>query len=185
MNPNVDNLTRAANYLVRSTRCTRLVNEMNTFIAHWGTAPKVYAGEMAVLNPLIELGAAAPAKYERLMKTIYEARQASGEMRRADYQKELMRRIRQREQKAIQLAEWMRGRRFLPIERIEFVTQQKRMWEHDRIEYIHTHARDQSMTRAAGQSFWNLIDITLDENLAKAHANHAPPLPAPRKVVVD
>lgn len=181
--PNVENLTVAANFLVTSTRCTRLINEMNHFIAAWDDAPKQYAGELELLNPLIKLGVEHHDKYEALLQRIYAARQTQSELRRIDYQKELMRRIRARESSAVALAEWQRGRRFTAAERAEFVRDQKAAWETDKQAFVARTAKDSSETRNALATFWNLTDMQLDESLQTIKSTTAPPLPAKRTPV--
>lgn len=182
--PTVENLTTAANYLVGSTRCTRLINEMNSFIASWAEAPKMYVGELEVLNPMIRLGVDHKAKYDALLNRVYAARAVVAESRRVDYQKELMRRIRARESNAVTLAEWDRGRRFTPDERAEFTRNQKREWDAAKAEFVGRTAKDSTETRGAVHTFWNLIDIQLDESLRAVKLSTAPPLPARRAVEV-
>jgi hypothetical protein len=178
--PTVENLTAAANFLVNSTRCTRIVNEINNFIASWNDSPKMYVGELEVLNPLIRLGVDHREKYDAILERVYAARQQVAEQRRVDYQKDLMRRIRAREANAVTLAEWVRGRRFLPDERAEFIREQKRQWDEAKAEFVRRHAADSSQTRGASATFWNLTDMELEEELKSAKLNNAPPLPAKR-----
>lgn len=185
MHPTVENLTEAANFLVTSTRCTRLVNEMNHFISSWEEAPKLYAGELALLNPMIQLGASHRDKYDALLERVYAARKNQSGLRRIDYQKELMRRIRARESNAVALAEWQRGRRFTAGERAEFVADQKQAWEADKQAFVARTAKDSSETRSALSTFWNLVDMQLEESLRATKASSAPPLPAKRPALVD
>lgn len=185
MYPNVENLTTAANYLVGSTRCTRLINEMNNFIDCWAETPKLYAGELALLNPMIHLGVSHRDKYEALLQRVYAARATQAETRRTDYQKELMRRIRARETNSVALAEWQRGRRFTPQERAEFLKDQKQAWESDKSAFISRTAKDSTETRGALATFWNLVDMQLEHELQNAKANNAPPLPAKRRELVE
>lgn len=181
INPTIENLTAAANFLVNSTRCTRIVNEMNNFIGSWAESPKMYVGELDVLNPLIRLGVDHREKYDAILERVYAARQQLAEQRRVDYQKDLMRRIRQREGNAVTLAEWLRGRRFLPEERAEFIREQKRSWDEQKAEFIRRNAKDSSQTRQATATFWNLTDMEMDEELLRVKQNSAPPLPAKRQ----
>lgn len=181
--PNVENLTAAANFLVTSTRCTRLINEMNHFIAGWNDAPKQYAGELELLNPLIALGVQHREKYDALLNRVYAARQSQAELRRIDYQKELMRRIRARESTAVALAEWQRGRRFTSAERAEFVRDQKAEWEVNKQAFVSRTAKDSTETRSALATYWNLVDMQLEESLNSAKATSAPPLPAKRQAL--
>lgn len=186
MYPTVENLTEAANYLVRSTRCTRLVNEMNTFIEGWHSGtPKLYAGELTLLNPMIQLGVEFREKYDALLQRIYAARAVQSETRRVDYQKELMRRIRARETNAVTLAEWQRGRRFTPAERSEFVRDQKQEWESGKTAFVSRTAKDSTETRGALATYWNLVDMQLEQELQSIRSNSAPPLPAKRRELVD
>lgn len=180
INPTIENLTAAANFLVGSTRCTRIINEMNNFISSWKDSPKMYVGELDVLNPLIRLGVDHRDKYDAILERVYAARQQLADQRRVDYQKDLMRRIRAREANAVTLAEWLRGRRFLPDERAEFVREQKRSWDEAKAEFVRRNAKDASQTRTATATFWNLTDMELEEELRSAKLNSAPPLPAKR-----
>lgn len=181
INPTIENLTVAANFLVNSTRCTRIINEMNNFISSWAESPKMYVGDLEVLNPLIRLGVSHREKYDAILERVYAARQTQAEQRRVDYQKDLMRRIRQREGNAVTLAEWVRGRRFLPDERAQFIRDQKRSWDEAKAEFLRRNATESSQTRTATATFWNLTDLELEEDLRQAKLNSAPPLPAKRQ----
>jgi len=182
MSTTVENLAAAANYLVRSSRCTRLVNEMNQFIKAWDEAPKLYAGDLQLLNPLIELGVSHKDKFDALLEKVYAARQVQADTRRTDYQKELMRRIRTRESSAVSLAEWLRGRRFTPPERAEFAAQQKAQWETDKRAFVERNAKDSTETRSAVQTFWHMVDMQLKEDLLHAQQTNPPPRPAKREM---
>lgn len=75
--PTVENLTAAANFLAASEQFRTIANEIGRFIRDWDESPKQYAGELAVLNPLIRLGVDHPDKYAKLMAKVKAARRGA------------------------------------------------------------------------------------------------------------
>jgi hypothetical protein len=182
--PTLQNLTEAANFLVKSNRYARLRNEIDSFVQSWHTAPKQYAGELAVLNPLIVLGVDHPDKYQKMLGVVDAARKRAADTRRTDYQRVLMQRKRRREANAIALEEWTRGKRFTPTQRENFLNKQRRVWDDQRVAFLKQHASDPTETRAAAAKFWELIDFKLDTDLNDVKQTSTPPAPPSRKKVV-
>jgi len=182
--PTLQNLTQAANYLVKSNRYTRLRNEIDSFVQSWSTVPKQYAGELSVLNPLIVLGVDHPDKYQKLLETVDAARKRAADTRRTDYQRDLMRKKRAREANAIALEEWTRGKRFTTTQREKFLHKQKQAWDDARVVFLKQNASDSTETRAAIARFWEMIDSELESQLAEVRQNNTPPAPPTRKKVV-
>lgn len=182
--PTLQSLTEAANFLVKSNRYARLRNEIDTFVEQWSTTPKQYAGELAVLNPLILLGVDHPEKYIKLLDVVDGKRRAAADTRRTDYQRDLMQRKRARESNAVSLEEWTRGKRFTPSQREAFLHSVRNRWDMARTKYLKTHAKDPSETRPATAKFWEHIDFQLEQDLAAVKENNTPPAPPVRKKAV-
>ncbi len=166
--PTVDNLTVAANYLARSEQCSRIVNEIDGFIEGWAKSPKLYGGDMAVLNPLIVLGVEYPDRYKALLAKIYEARATVADTARVDYQRDLMRTIRAREANAVALEEFRRGSRMDRRERLLFLQQVKREWQAGK---RHAVAVSRLGTREATRAYWEGVDRKLAVELRRAVKN--------------
>jgi hypothetical protein len=165
IHPTVDNLTVAANYLARSDRCSRLLNEIDGFIDSWDKSPRLYAGELAILNPLIILGVQSPPKYQALLTHVFEARAGVAETARMDYQRDLMRRIRNREASVIALHEHQRGRRLNRAEKLTFLATMKREWGKEKRRFV---AGSTMRPRDAIRAFWDTVDRDLARDLREA-----------------
>jgi hypothetical protein len=159
---------------------------MNGFIENWSATPRLFAGELDVLNPMIELGVSHRAKYDALLRVVYEKRGLMAHTRRTDYQRDLMQALRRREQRAVQIAEWERGLRMTPDERAAFVQQVKREWETNRLAYVRRNASDPSETRQAIKDFWSGVEKALEDDLVEVmRRNPVAPSPAKRKLEVE
>lgn len=165
MQPTVDNLTVAVNYLARHERCTRIVNEMDAFIAQWATSPKLFAAPLDVLNPLIMLGVKYPDRYRALLSHVYTARSEVSETARIDYQRDLMRSIRERDRKAVMLAEQRARRTFTRQEKVAFLQEQHREWTDAKRRFV---TATDDAAREATRQFWEGVDVTLDRELRRA-----------------
>jgi hypothetical protein len=159
--PTVDNLTVAVNFLARSEHCTRIVNEMDEFIRQWARSPKLFAGEYAVLNPLVMLGVKYPDRYKALLAATYEARARVAETARVDYQRDLMRKIRARDATAASLKEHRRGIRMTRSDKLVFLAQLHQEWNAAKRRYVE--ASDLS-PREAVREFWDTIDAALERD---------------------
>lgn len=169
-------VTEAVNYLIGSDSYARLVKEMENVIERWHERPMVYAGDLAVLNALIDVGVENREAFNRLIELVEQKRKLLPELRRVDYQRELMRERRAREAKAIELHELTTGRKIVGKERDKFVKELRARWRRERDAYIRSKGKlDWSARNAAANEFWTMVDHKLDANLRGAQARTPKP----------
>lgn len=162
-------VVEAVNHLVAAPSHTSLVAEMTRIIEQWDTHPMVYGGQLACLNALIDVGLHDREAFERLVDLAAERRRQVPKARRADYQRDLMRERRARQQKALELQELTIGHVLRGSARIAYIEGLQNRWAEAKAEYIKSKGDlTWSERNAAAAEFWAQIDETLDANLKAA-----------------
>ncbi len=163
-------LTAAINYLVVAPAYSRLINEMTQIIENWDEHPMAYAGELAMLTELLDVGLTNRDAFEKLLKLIEDKRKLVPQTRRTDYQKNLMRARRARIAKAVELAE-LTGRqgKMDASQRKQHEKEVLERWNKAKDEFIAKRGKlDWKGRNAAAGDFWEMIDRQLDQNLETA-----------------
>lgn len=159
-------ILEAVNLLIHSDNCTKLINEITEIIEHWDTHPMAYEGRLKPLNTLINVGLESRDAFENLVKLVESKRQLIPVMRRADYQRDLMRERRARFAKALALHEAAQGAIPTPAERRKVEDEIRKRWAKARKEFIEARGKlTWKQRNAAANEFWQLIDRQLDDNL--------------------
>ena len=160
---------QAVNYLVESDDYARLIREITDTIERFDKRPMVYAGKLELLNVLIDVGVANRAAFERLVTLVEEKRKLLPQVRRVDYQRELMAQRRARAAKAIELNELTKARKLTQDERTEFTKDIQARWAKERDSYILKKGNlDWHGRNEATREFWAKVDTTLDTNIKDA-----------------
>lgn len=167
--PEKERVLQAVNYLVESDEYARLIREITDTIERFDKRPMVYAGKLELLNILIDVGVANRAAFERLVKLIEEKRKLIPQVRRVDYQRELMAQRRARVAKASELHELTKGRKLTQDERTKFTKDIQARWAKERDTYILAKGNlDWHGRNEATREFWSKVDTTLDANIRDA-----------------
>jgi len=172
---NKKQIVDAVNFLIESPKSGRLINEMRGIIAKWKTRPVVYAGDMVILNAMLDVGIENIEAFEKLVTLIEERRKMVPQSRRLDYQKNLMRDRRLRGNKAVELHELTSKKTLTTGERKKYLDGLQARWAKARQEFIASKGELSWKDRnAASQEFWSTIDRQLDANLATARRGGKP-----------
>jgi hypothetical protein len=164
-----ERVLQAVNYLVESDDYSRLIKELTETIERFDKRPMVYAGKLELLNILIDIGVANRAAFERLVTLIEDKRKLIPQVRRVDYQRELMAQRRARVAKAIELHELTKGRKVTLDERTKFTKDIQARWAKERDDYILARGNlDWHGRNEATREFWLKVDTTLDTNIKGA-----------------
>ena len=159
-------VVKAVNFLIQSPNYTRLIREITDIIERWDTHPMAYAGEMKFLSAMIDVGLESRDAFENLVSLIDSKRKLLPDIKRIDYQRDLMRERRARVNKAMELHE-LNGQ-LLPTsaDKKQFSTDIQVRWKKARDEFIKAKGKLSWKERnAAAQEFWDLVDRQLDENI--------------------
>ena len=157
----------AINYLIKSDNYVRLSKLILEIIDNWEHQPMVFADRLTILNSLINIGLDNRAALDRLLTLAEEKRRVVPKLKRADYQRNLMRERRIRLQKVIALEEAKRGRPLTPAERERYTTQATAMWTKEKDKFLKAKGELSWFERNdAIEEFWKMIDFKLDTNLA-------------------
>lgn len=174
---NKSQIVAAVNALIAESQYAKRVRMIYDLIEEWDDAPRIFAGKLAVLNPLVDIGLDDIGKLERLLKLAESKRRLLPQIRRVDYQRELMQEKRSRLAKAVQLEQMVRGVAMKPAEKKRYREAMQSGWMAKRDAFIAAKGvlswKDRN---AATQEFWASIDAELDRSLVEAQAvlNHAP-----------
>lgn len=169
-----DQVLQAVNYLVESDDYARLISEITDVIERFNKRPMVYAGKLALLNVLIDIGVANRAAFERIVKLVEDKRKLIPQIRRVDYQRELMAQRRARTAKAVELQELTKGRKLSQDERAQFGKEIQARWAKERDAYILAKGNlDWHGRNEATREFWAKVDTTLDTNIKDARRKKA------------
>jgi len=159
-------LVEAVNFLIQSESYARLINEVTEIIEHWDTHPMAYAGNLACLNELINVGLESRDAFENLVKLIEDKRKLIPTMRRADYQRDLMRERRARFAKALTLHEAAQGPILTSAERRRVEDEIRKRWAVARKDFIDARGKLPWKARnTVANEFWEGIDRQLDADL--------------------
>jgi len=166
-------VVEAVNYLIYAPNYASLINEMTRIIETWDTHPMVYAGQLAPLNAMVDVGLKDRAAFERLIDLIEAQRKLVPAVRRVDYQRNLMAQRRARESKAVELQELlygpMRGAR-----RMQFLSDLRQRWAKAREKFIKAKGDlDWKGRNEAAAAFWAEIDRNLEINVQDARRKRA------------
>lgn len=157
----------AINYLIKSESYTRLSKVIYEIIDNWEHQPMVFADKLAVLNALVDVGMDNRAALDRLMALAEKKRMIVPKLKRADYQKNLMRDRRVRLQKALALEESRIGRAMNATERAKHSAKLTEIWNTEKAKFLDARGELSWKERnTATEDFWQMIDTKLDANLA-------------------
>lgn len=160
-----EDVVEAVNYLIHSRDCTTRINEIRDVIERWEERPMIYAGHLMVLNSLIDIGVEDRKAFEKLVDLIEERRRLIPVMRRADYQRDLMRERRARLAKAIELQELQHGKMDART-RKRFEKDITQRWSQAQQEFLKKKGRlTWAQRNAARREFWDMIDKNLEKNI--------------------
>lgn len=159
-------LVEAVNLLIHSEAYTKLINEVTEIIEHWDTHPMAFEGKLKPLNALIDVGLESRDAFENLVKLIESKRQMIPVMRRADYQRDLMRDRRARFAKALALHAATHGPITSPTQRVKVEDDIRKRWAEARKQFIEARGKLSWKERnTVANEFWEMIDRQLDESL--------------------
>lgn len=160
------NVVKAVNFLIQSPNYTRLIREITDIIERWDTHPMAYGGELTILNALIDVGLESRTAFENLVSLIDSKRRLLPDIKRIDYQRDLMRERRARVNKAMELHELSGHELGGAADKKQFATDIQARWKKARDEFIKGKGKLSWKERnAAAQEFWDMIDRQLDENI--------------------
>jgi hypothetical protein len=158
-------ITEAVNFLISSTSYTRMIGEITGIIERWDAHPMAYAGKLAFLNCLIDLGVDNREAFEKIITLIEDKRRMAPVTRRQDYQRQLMRDRRARVGKAVEIKE-LRSGPMTPRQRTLYIKATHNGWMQERKAYLDARPGLSWKDRnAAGQAFWEDLDVRLDDEL--------------------
>lgn len=157
----------AINYLIKSDNYVRLSKLIIEIIDNWEFQPMVFADRLTILNSLINIGLDNRAALDRLLTLAEEKRRVVPKLKRADYQRNLMRERRIRLHKVIALEQSKRGRPLTPAEKERRTTQAAATWSKEKDKFIKAKGKLSWFERnEAIEEFWKMVDFKLDTNLA-------------------
>lgn len=169
-------LKTAVEYLIGCTKYIEARRSINEAVDLWAKRPMTFAGDLAVLNPLIDLGVASPEALANVFALVERKRRTAPSARKVDYQRDYMRQRRVRINKAVRLEEIVRGKRMTPEERKAYGIATLANWIKQRQEWLgqHSDASWKERNELAGQ-FWKKVDDQLDHDLSEAEKVLAAP----------
>jgi hypothetical protein len=163
----------AVNLLILSPNYAKLVAEIRQIAADYDEHPMAYSGKLTPLNALIDVALQSTPAFDKLIELADNRRKLIPEMKRTDYQRNIMQERRDRIRKVLKLHEARSGK-ISGAERKTFETETQARWMKARDEYIASKGELSWKDRnTAAQEFWDSIDRNLDEAIAD--------LPAPAK----
>ena len=159
----------AVNYLIQSENSTKLINEITEVIENWDMYPMAFDGKLKCLNALIDVGLESREAFENLVKLIESKRKLIPTLKRADYQRDLMRERRARFAKALELHELTKGPLKSNKERKKATDELRARWAKARVDYIKSKGDLSWKERnVASGEFWEQVDRNLDKSLKEA-----------------
>jgi predicted polyphosphate/ATP-dependent NAD kinase len=142
---------------------------MTEIIEQWDMHPMAYDGQLKPLNAMIDVGLHSREAFENLVGLIERKRKLVPDIKRADYQRDLMRERRARYAKAIELHELTHRTKASPVERRALEESFRKRWAAARAEFIGAKGQlSWKQRNAASGEFWQMIDEKLDQNLREA-----------------
>lgn len=165
----------ATAYLITAPRHRRLVSEIWKAVEEHETNPRAFTGALEPLNAMIELGLESPKGLQRVFDLIRDKRDLSLKLKRNNYQREFMIATRERQRKAAELQELVRGSPFpTTADRNRHMNEAQTRWRRALAERLANAGPLTWWERVEEtRKFWASIDETLDGNLATARASAA------------
>lgn len=158
-------VAEAVNSLIECDRYAKVANELTSILETWDRHPMAYAGRLAPLNTLLDVGLQSRDAFERLLRFVESKRRLLPKQRRIDYQRELMSKRRARVAKAIDLEELQHG----PMDaaaRERFVKALQGRWIEAKNKFVKSQGQLSWEERnEAARKFWAGIDAKLDANI--------------------
>lgn len=169
MNVDKAQLAAAANYLVQTHEYISQVREITEIVKQWGSRHVFFVGDRECLNALINLGLAQPEKLQQLYEIIQAKRKEMPDVRRNEYQRDFMARMRHRVSKALEVEALVHGKALTPAEKKKSEARLRKEWT-TRKEQALTDAGEQDWKgrNAVTAKFWAVVDTELDKMLTKA-----------------
>lgn len=156
----------AINYLIKSESYPRLSKLIYEIIDNWEHQPMVFADKLTVLNALVDVGLDNRSALDRLMSLAAERRKNVPKLKRADYQRDLMRERRVRIQKALTLEESRLRKTLTATERAKHQAKLLELWNAEKAKFLAERGDLSWKERnAATDEFWQMIDAKLDANI--------------------
>lgn len=189
-------LLAAVNRLVTDEEAARLYEALNDVIPVARRLGARLTGDLADLNPLIELACQRPEHYDNVMLLVETKREQAGKgpldpkrnaiekFDKNEYMAEFMQRKRERERKAADIENMLRPERdrLIGRSRLDFMQMQAGKWKQQLDERIET-ARKATGTRLKKEqlevirrAFWDEVDRYLDELEEYARAEMLKPV---------
>jgi hypothetical protein len=159
-------VVEAVNLLIGCERYARVAKELCDLLDTYDTYPMAYAGRLAPLNTLLDIGLESRETFDRLLKYVEEKRKLLPKQRRVDYQRELMAQRRARIAKAIELEELLHGEMDATT-RDKYVKGLQGRWAEHKDKFLKSLGEltwEQRNKRTA--EFWDAIDQKLEANIA-------------------
>jgi DNA repair ATPase RecN len=162
-------VVEAVNFLIQSENYTKLINEITEVVENWDMYPMAFDGKLKCLNAMIDVGLESREAFENLVKLIESKRKLIPTLKRADYQRDLMRERRARFAKALELHELTKGPLSNTKDRKRVTDELRARWAKARVDYIKGKGNLSWKERnTASGEFWEQVDKTLDKNLKDA-----------------
>lgn len=166
-----EQIVEAVNILITADGYGKLLHEMTTILEEWAAHPMQYAGKLAPLNALLDVGVSNRGAFERIIKIVEAKRRLIPEVRRVDYQRDYMAERRARLAKSVELREIHSGPFKDRANRNLYEKDVTARWMTARGEFIAAKGKlGWAERNAAANEFWASIDATLDRNLADARS---------------
>ena len=162
-------VVEAINFLIQSPTYTHRIREITDIIERWSTHPSAYEGELQFLNSLIDVGLENRDAFERLVSLIDSKRKLVPEIKRIDYQRDLMRQRRARMAMAMEVHVLSGNTLASAEDKKLFAATTQARWSEARDAFIQARGSLSWKERnAAAQEFWDKVDRQLD-NIIKAY----------------
>lgn len=166
----IDAVTAAVNHLVAYPgSIDKILRHLRAVVAEWSETPRHYVNEDAILNALVAVGIQQPAALDRLIALVKAQRAASPVDKKTRYQKDLMRDLRQRKARAVELYELNSLRKLRGNDRSDYIKQVEERWRAEKEEFLASKGElSWAGKNAAIAEFWRRIDENLEKNLELA-----------------
>jgi hypothetical protein len=162
-------IVEAVNYIIVNDRYNQLIREITNIIERWDTHPMAYDGKLKVLNALIDVGLESREAFEKLVALIESRRAQLPDLKRVDYQRDLMRERRARIAKALELHELTQGPITTVKQKEKLTADYTKRWSAARKKFIAGKGKLEWKERnVASGEFWKALDTELDEGLKAA-----------------
>lgn len=162
-----DKVTAAVNHLITEQHYAKRAHQIVDLVESWEDSPRVFAGDLAVLNVLVDLGVANRPALDAMFHLAEARRKNLPIARRVDYQRELMRAKRERLAFAVEIDEIKRGKPYTTEVREKLKRDTQKHWMAERNAYLKAIGpMTWKETNEATQRFWAQLDAKLRKELA-------------------